>query len=170
MKFLKANPKAKILLFLLIIISIYFFSTKFYENQSTSINNNTSRNSYASKLWSRVSQGDVSSTSCQKAIEKYSQYKEFYDSFYSYKKKRCFGINSYTNTNGGVQEAETIYDLITGDKLVSCTYVSDSVGSSVECIDSQKSWSFHDGDKLPYPDPWPIYIKTWKELKSLGAE
>lgn len=130
---------------------------------------------YGQTLWNRLSQGDVSSTACQKAIAEYSQYNPYgTGGFYSYSKKRCLGLDQ-RNFNGldGKYAGHTdrIFDLITGDDLVSCTLdLAKKVYPHVlSCSDSQNVWT-NDTDSEPMPPPYPIYSNTWATFNTLGRE
>ncbi|MBU6414793.1 hypothetical protein KGQ34_00920 [Patescibacteria group bacterium] len=134
---------------------------------------------YGQTLWNRLSQGDVSSVNCQRAIARYSQENPLdgtnsFDSFYSYKKKRCFGLDQ-RNFNGPDGKyagyTDKIFDLITGDTLVSCT--TDRAKKvylhGLSCSDSQNVWT-QDNNNEPNPPPYPIYSNTWATLNTLGRE
>ncbi len=168
--FIKENwIKSAILITIILVIIFVIFFKKAPTNQGT----------YGRTLWNRLSQGDVSSVSCQRAIAKYSQENPLdgtnsFDSFYSYKKKRCFGLDS-RNFNGldGKYAGHTdrVFDLITGDTLVSCTtdLAKKVYPHVVSCSDSQNTWT-NDNDNQPVPPPYPIYSNTWATLNTVGRE
>ena len=174
MKFLKQNWfKMGILFFLSVLSVIYYFDLK--SNDTSLVQKNSifsSQKKYYLKFWESLSKGDVTSTECQKAVEKYSeQNSHFSKSFYSYEKKRCFGFNEYINNNGGTRVEEVIVDVVTGAELVSCADTKIDKEHTLSCKDSKNSWYWEEGkDSLPFPEPWPIFLKVWNPLRDLNAK
>lgn len=171
-KFFKKNWfKIGILFCLAALCGIYYFNTKSSQISTVSIKKEFSfQNEYSLKFWESLSVGDVSSTECQKAVEKYSENEShFRYNFYSYEKKRCFGFNEYINNNGGIRIEEVFIDVVTGAELVSCAYTSIDKKETINCKDSKNNWYWNSGDPLPYPEPYPIYINVWKPLKEASA-
>lgn len=174
------NKKIGIVILVIIVLGvIIFLNYGKIATHTTSINGKALWNdNYGQTLWNRLSQGDVSSVSCQRAITKYSQENpldgtNIFYSFYSYKKKRCFGLDS-RNFNGldGKYAGYTdkIFDLITGDSLVSCTTDLEKkvYAHEVSCSDSQNAWTADDNQQTP--PPFPLYSNTWAALNTFGRE
>ncbi len=120
MKSLKKNWLQIGLLMLLSIVLVLFVY------KSTEIN----QQNYAENLWNKLSQGDASSLQCKSLIEKFNidnplNGSNSYESFYNYKKKRCVGYETqnFDKDEKGLITGHTdkIFDLVTGDILVSCT-------------------------------------------------
>ena len=134
--------------------------------------NLTQQQSYPDQLWNRLSSGDVSSVDCQRAIDRYeantSAMVYGFESFYSYKKKRCLGFDSenYSKDEAGriKGHADKIFDLITNDVIVSCGVLY--VGPTILCKDAENTWSSTTSSE-PLPLPYPIYLSTWLKLKEL---
>jgi len=139
----------------------------------------TDQGAYGKGLWNRLSQGDVSSTACQKAISEYQSQDplsqtRIFESFYSYKKKRCLGLD-IRNFNGSdgkyAGHTDKIFDLIIGDTIVACTldYSKEWQSHLLTCSDSQNAWTA-DNDSKIMPPPFPIFSGTWTILNTLGKE
>lgn len=159
---------------ILIIIGIFIFvKYKKTGQQDFSLWNEN----YGKELWHRLSHGDVSSVSCQKAIEAYQSqdplnYTRSFYSFYSYNKKRCLGldIRNFDGLDGKYAgHTDKIFDLITGDTIVSCTLDYMRKPDIISCYDTKNSWTTGESDKI-MPPPFPIFVNTWSVLNTLGRD
>lgn len=168
MKILK-NKKSTVVIFLVILIAMVLV---FLDNKKIN------QQDYSKELWNRMAQGDTSSSSCKKAIEQYSQENPLngtnsFESFYSYSKKRCLGLGTLNfNAEDGKYAGHTdkIFDLITGDTIVSCIVdYSNKPNLGVSCRDTKNNWEANNNDKI-LPPPYPIYLNTWLGLMKLGKE
>lgn len=165
--------KVGILFCLAVLCVIYYFNAKSNQVSSVSIKKEfSSKNKYYLKFWGNLSKGDISSTECQKAIERYSErYPETVTSFYSYEKKRCFGFREfYNNSDKGNLMAEIVVDVATGAELIYCIDTKTADAHMIECKDSQNKWTWSkENTSLPYPEPYPISNNIWEPLKEASA-
>lgn len=195
-KLIKENKITAVVVIILIIVGVFYF----YKNKLTTREASVWNDSYAKQIWDRFSMGDVSSAICEKAIEEYKKSDSLYDvyqnpvlyskkqvetlmalptnrifeSLYSYSKKRCFGFDSrnFNGSNGKYAgHTDKIFDLITGDTIVSCTldYSKETQDHLLVCSDAQNNWTA-DNDSRMMPPPYPIASNTWAALNTLGRE
>lgn len=181
-KLVKRNLLKNIILIIIFIVVLFII-----------IKNISDKKNYGKDLWNRLSTGDVSSIQCKAALDKYSNENlsngsNSLDSFYSYKKKRCLGLDSRfamdsQDRTKTVSVTDTIFDLITRDIIVSCNATNYPDSKIITCHDIKNNWEVKRSDSLmppPFPISFDIYFweintsypisSTWITLKELGKE